>query len=273
MENEGRILPPERVTQIEEQLEAAWEMIRALCTPTYAPNHREWRMSIPVRPNYDPDVVIGTALRGLREVLAERREREKVLPELTATVADHAKRLAVAEKTLGERIAQLEALLESADTRAREAVRRWEQERLQHVTTLGEVEKIQAELATVKVERDNQYEANASLITSIARLEAELAEAQRKHDTYQAEIDLLRKAPAKLQNELQQMSLLNREERIRREVLEEAAKLFCQGCADDDKPTKDSDWGMYWHFRTRCDAERIWRSLEPEAIRASQKEL
>lgn len=69
------ILPPERVTEIEAQLEAAWAMIRALCAPTYDPNHREWRMSIPVRPDYDPDVVIGAALKGLREVLAERQER------------------------------------------------------------------------------------------------------------------------------------------------------------------------------------------------------
>jgi hypothetical protein len=57
-------------------LEAAHEMVSALCKRRGAEGAREWIMSIPARPRYDPDLVIGAGLRAgdaaLREVTALR---------------------------------------------------------------------------------------------------------------------------------------------------------------------------------------------------------
>jgi hypothetical protein len=57
-------------------LMAAEAMIHSLCIPPGSPGHRDWVMSIPARPNYDPDLVIANALNllagELRAVIYER---------------------------------------------------------------------------------------------------------------------------------------------------------------------------------------------------------
>ena len=51
-------------------IEKAFDMVSALCRPRYTAGAREWMMSIPARPDYDPDLVIGDALSKSREVIA-----------------------------------------------------------------------------------------------------------------------------------------------------------------------------------------------------------
>jgi len=59
-----------RLAEINRELEAAWDMVYALCKRRNQPGSREWIMTIPVDPS-DPDVVIGNALKGTKELLAE----------------------------------------------------------------------------------------------------------------------------------------------------------------------------------------------------------
>lgn len=110
-----------------EQIDRAHRMVVALCS-----RRREWRMSIPARPDYDPDLVIGDGLRAGLSALAEveqlTRERdearehiatlERALREMCelaeaapATAFDDA-----SETKLRERIAAARALLEREGT-------------------------------------------------------------------------------------------------------------------------------------------------------------
>lgn len=45
--------------------ESALAMINALCRPRGSEGHRDWLMSIPARPDYDPDLVIASGLRAV----------------------------------------------------------------------------------------------------------------------------------------------------------------------------------------------------------------
>lgn len=51
------------------KIDAADEMVRALCKVRGESGAREWVMSIPARPDYDPDLVIGDALRAARKAI------------------------------------------------------------------------------------------------------------------------------------------------------------------------------------------------------------
>jgi len=46
-----------------EKVDAAYDMVHALCQPRGSAGSREWIMSIPARPDYDPDLVITSGLR------------------------------------------------------------------------------------------------------------------------------------------------------------------------------------------------------------------
>ena len=67
---------------------AAAAMISALCKPTYDPDHRDWMMSIPARPDHDPDLVIGAALRDNRTLLAALETAEVQIAEQSARIAE-----------------------------------------------------------------------------------------------------------------------------------------------------------------------------------------
>ena len=45
-----------------EEVKAAHDMVSALCLPRGSKGSREWIMSIPARPDYDPDLVITSGL-------------------------------------------------------------------------------------------------------------------------------------------------------------------------------------------------------------------
>src|SRR5690606_5584763 len=63
-------LTPERLAEIRERRDRAFDMISALCRPKGSPGSREWIMSIPARPDHDPDLVIGAALKDIDALLA-----------------------------------------------------------------------------------------------------------------------------------------------------------------------------------------------------------
>ena len=71
---------------IHERLEAACNMVADLCD-----GKRDWIMSIPARPDYDPDLVIGKSQGDLRALLdyvaeleGELAKHEEPLPDLDA---------------------------------------------------------------------------------------------------------------------------------------------------------------------------------------------
>lgn len=56
--------------EVKQSIEKAHQMINDLCH-----QRRSWVMSIPARPDYDPDLVIGKALRDAEELI-KQLERE-----------------------------------------------------------------------------------------------------------------------------------------------------------------------------------------------------
>lgn len=63
-------LTPERLAEIRERRDQALGMVSALCKPRGTEGSREWIMSIPARPDHDPDLVIGAALEDIDALLA-----------------------------------------------------------------------------------------------------------------------------------------------------------------------------------------------------------
>ncbi len=49
------------IENIQQHLRDANDMVHNLCRPRGTVMAREWMMSIPARPDYDPDLVIGAA--------------------------------------------------------------------------------------------------------------------------------------------------------------------------------------------------------------------
>jgi len=75
----------ERLAEIPAKLEAARQMISDLCKPRYTEGHRDWIMSIPTRPNHDPDIVIGEALREIPFLLARYDELARLAQAVIAS--------------------------------------------------------------------------------------------------------------------------------------------------------------------------------------------
>lgn len=72
-----RDMTPERVRARYEQ---ACQMVADLCKPRTHPEHRDWTMSIPARPDYDPDLVIRDSLDDIPKLL-ERLEAAEARAE------------------------------------------------------------------------------------------------------------------------------------------------------------------------------------------------
>ena len=66
---------PSQGSVLSEQVAAAFRMIHSLCAPKYAPEHRDWVMSIPADPERDPDLVISSALRALQSEISTLRKQ------------------------------------------------------------------------------------------------------------------------------------------------------------------------------------------------------
>ena len=60
----------EELAAIEQRYEAASKMVSALCKPRGSEGSREWIMTIPARPDHDPDIVIGSSLGDIPKLLA-----------------------------------------------------------------------------------------------------------------------------------------------------------------------------------------------------------
>ena len=98
--------------------EAAHKLVCDLCRPRGAAGAREWMMSIPARPEYDPDLVIGAALSDIPALIAYVRKLEAVAEAARSAAtqklfddAGHADDLAViaAKCKLQDAIAALDA--------------------------------------------------------------------------------------------------------------------------------------------------------------------
>lgn len=111
-----------------EKLEKAHAMVSALCKRRGDPDAREWLMSIPARPNYDPDLVIGEGLRVGDRLLTENES-------LTNQLA-----------TATERIVELEATLDGDphQTATPEQRQMWRRSAVRYA------DKVEAQLATAK---------------------------------------------------------------------------------------------------------------------------
>lgn len=81
-------MTPERLAEIRRQLDAAHEMVAALCRPRGSEGAREWEMSIPARPGHDPDIVIADGLGAARDLLAALDERDAEIARLRADLLD-----------------------------------------------------------------------------------------------------------------------------------------------------------------------------------------
>jgi hypothetical protein len=109
---------PESQDGLEHKVQAAREMIHNLCSPRFAAEHREWEMSIPARPDYDPDLVIADAIRVLEaQLIATRAELRKCEMEKKAALgmeAVYLKSWQECREELADAIAQIANLTKGA---------------------------------------------------------------------------------------------------------------------------------------------------------------
>ena len=109
---------PESQDGLEHKVQAAREMIHNLCSPRFAAEHREWEMSIPARPDYDPDLVIADAIRVLEAQLIATRAELRDL-KLAASLACELHGCASAGCTMAQYHQDVQKLL--ADLAAKDA--------------------------------------------------------------------------------------------------------------------------------------------------------
>ena len=67
LERAAKVKPDDAATLIRR----AHDMVRDLCKRRDEPGAREWQMSIPARPDHDPDIVIGAALDAADDLASE----------------------------------------------------------------------------------------------------------------------------------------------------------------------------------------------------------
>lgn len=58
-------------------IEKAFDMVGALCKPRGTEGARDWIMSIPARPDHDPDIVIADALKKAKDALTAQPTAEE----------------------------------------------------------------------------------------------------------------------------------------------------------------------------------------------------
>ena len=74
----------EHAIQMVMRSDVAQKMISALCLPRDADGARRWVMSIPARPDYDPDLIISRALADISDLLTDRSRMLTRIEELEA---------------------------------------------------------------------------------------------------------------------------------------------------------------------------------------------
>lgn len=75
-------------TEIERKIKAGLDMVTALCAPKYSEGSRAWIMSIPARPDYDPDLVIAAGLQAGRDALVLHSELIEALEKCMPFIDD-----------------------------------------------------------------------------------------------------------------------------------------------------------------------------------------
>lgn len=71
-----------KLDEIKARQEKACTMITALCVPKGSKGSREWIMSIPAEPDYDPDIVICDSLKDLPELEQMLRKAYKIIKSI-----------------------------------------------------------------------------------------------------------------------------------------------------------------------------------------------
>ena len=160
---------------VELKIAKAEGMVSALCQPKGTVGKREWIMSIPARPDHDPDLVIADALHSAgRQIAALRRERDEWRRRLhefwDKDDKASADRLAVVMERdqLKARVAELDRYRRSSDKEladARAAAATWQAER----------DKLAAELADTKRRLDGSREEFKCVADQLSDMKAELA--------------------------------------------------------------------------------------------------
>jgi len=131
-EGENPMAVPESQDGLEHKVQAAREMIHNLCSPRFAAEHREWEMSIPARPDYDPDLVIADAIRVLEAQLIATRAELRDL-KLAASLACELHGCASAGCTMAQYHQDVQKLL--ADLAAKDAELREAKEQRGRITS------------------------------------------------------------------------------------------------------------------------------------------
>lgn len=111
-------------------IERAADMVSALCAPKGSEGSREWVMSIPARPDHDPDLIIAAGLQAGREAVNTLSSREKAymqMEEALERICDKGMAWSSppidseAANTYAQIAAEMQAIASAALTAAREA--------------------------------------------------------------------------------------------------------------------------------------------------------
>lgn len=87
---------------IQGRADKADNLVSALCRPKGILGSRSWIMSIPARPDYDPDLVISAALKDIPDLLNLVREMREALKSMQAMEGtEHMTDGLFAERVLG----------------------------------------------------------------------------------------------------------------------------------------------------------------------------
>jgi len=88
---------------IDARVNAARQMVSALCKRRGSQGARDWIMSIPAQPDYDPDLVIGASLGDIPRLTHELRAARAALREIANNPRLESGDTRIARKALGEK--------------------------------------------------------------------------------------------------------------------------------------------------------------------------
>lgn len=129
------------------KIQKAMAMVGALCRPRGSANAREWIMSIPAKPDKDPDLVIADGLIAGREALETIAHLEERVAELTKELDDALNERFTVDVNLRSQLNLVRRSRDAAQAEAKEAKR---QEKRAWEHSLHWQDKLDAAQAEVK---------------------------------------------------------------------------------------------------------------------------
>ena len=145
----------------------AHDMVRDLCKRRDEPGAREWQMSIPARPDHDPDLVIGAALDAADDLASEVGRLRDALATVTRERDEARKALATEEHNHELTIARRDDAQSWADSLANQIAEAAGHEIGEHSNLNNPWDNAQDGLVKLVRERD---ELRAALLTTIRTL-------------------------------------------------------------------------------------------------------